>query len=63
MTTNQPTNQPTNHANIEPSRFSNQCLNWGDLANLEFGKYAGHKTNQSAKWRSIDKQWRNIEKT
>ena len=27
----------TNHTNIEPSRFSNRWLDWGDLANLEFG--------------------------
>ena len=33
----QTTNQTTNHANIEPFRFSNQWLDWGDLVNLEFG--------------------------
>ena len=41
------TEQPTNHANIEPSRFSNQCLDWGHLANLEFWEYQGIPGNIS----------------
>jgi hypothetical protein len=29
VTHKQTTKQPTNHANIEPSRFSDQWLDWG----------------------------------
>ena len=31
-----PYKRMTNHTNIELSRFSNQKLEWGGLANLEF---------------------------